>query len=64
MYQKNPHETLVAKCPACGKFVSFEDGWYGPEDPEDETSDIVAYCSVGCYRKVVLQRKAENCAKP
>jgi hypothetical protein len=39
-------------CPACGRYVSTEEGYYAHRDSRDESSEIVSCCSEECADKM------------
>lgn len=47
-------------CPACGRYISPEEGFSAHRDPSDETSEIVACCSEECADKMQAAAKAQG----
>ena len=54
---------LTDKCPACGKFVSEDDGFYIREYPNCEMSVVILCCDEACAKahekKYFLNQKKE-----
>lgn len=56
MSDEQYHENLSERCPACGRFTSFEEnyGYIHNDDPREPLTGI--YCGEDCLAKTLLDR--------